>query len=369
MHPQRIPLETRLHSALADANRLKRGAITNQSGRFERLERHDFHDGWVEDEALPPFRTQTTLERATTIITRNDSPDIPFDRSINPYRGCEHGCSYCYARPTHTYLGLSAGLDFESRLVAKPNAPELLERELAAPHYVPREIALGANTDPYQPIERDFKITRQILEILAKADHPVTIVTKSALVTRDLDLLAPMAAKGLARVAISLTTLEGKLARRMEPRASTPAKRLAAIRALACAGVPVGVLMAPIIPAINEHEIEKLLEAAREAGAEEAAYVLLRLPHELRDLFREWLLTHYPGRLRHVMSIIQASRGGKDYVAEFGTRQVGTGVFAEMIGKRFAMARERLGLRKRQSRLRTDLFKPPVPQGGQLRLF
>lgn len=360
----------RVSTALAEANRRGRGTVTNASGRFERFGRETFDDGWPLDEPLPAFRTETTLERAVTIITRNESPDIPFDRSINPYRGCEHGCSYCYARPTHAYLGLSPGLDFESRLFAKPNAAELLERELAAPGYQPREIALGANTDPYQPIERQFRITREILEVLARTNHPVTIVTKSASVVRDIDLLAPMAEKGLARVAISLTTLDGKLARVMEPRASTPAKRLDAIRQLVAAGVPTAVLTAPIIPAINDHEIERLLEAASEAGAGEANYVLLRLPLELRELFREWLLTHFPGKLRHVMSLVQSTRGGKDYTATFGERQVGTGYFAELVAKRFRLASDRLGLRRRSAqRLRTDLFIPPQLPGTQLTLF
>lgn len=337
----------RLATPLAEANRHGRGTVTNASGRFEKRQVEAFDDGWSEPEDLPPFRTQTTMERAVSIITRNESPDISFDRSINPYRGCEHGCSYCYARPSHAYLGLSPGLDFESRLFAKPNAAELLERELAAPKYQTREIALGANTDPYQPIERQYRITRAILEVLARVDHPVTIVTKSALVTRDIDLLAPMAAKGLARVALSITTLDGKLARAMEPRATTPRKRLEALRTLTDAGIPTAVLTAPIIPAINDHEIETLLEAAADAGASEAHYVLLRLPLELRELFREWLLTHYPGKLRHVLSIVQSTRGGADYVAKFGERQVGTGVFAELIAKRFRLASERFGLKRR----------------------
>jgi DNA repair photolyase len=368
--PVEIARRARIATPLAEANRHGRGAVTNAGGRFEKQRSETFDDGWGEQEALPPFRTQTTMERAVTIITRNTSPDIPFDRSINPYRGCEHGCSYCFARPSHAYLGLSPGLDFESRLYAKPNAAELLERELAAPTYQPKEIALGANTDPYQPIERQYRITRQILEVLARVDHPVTIVTKSALVTRDIDILAPMAAKGLVRVAISVTTLDGALARAMEPRAPTPKRRLEALRQLAEAGIPTAVLMAPIIPAINEHEMEKLLEAAAEAGVRDAGYVLLRLPLELRELFREWLLTHYPGKLRHVFSIIQSTRGGADYSAKFGERQVGTGVFAELIAKRFRLAATRLGLKKRSGgKLRTDLFRPPVLPGGQMSLF
>jgi DNA repair photolyase len=359
----------RLATPLAEVHKRGRGSYTNSSGRFERLSVEAFDDGWGEEE-LPPFRTQTLPERAVTILTRNDSPDIPFDRSINPYRGCEHGCSYCYARPSHAYLGLSPGLDFESKLYAKLNAAELLERELSKPGYVPKEIALGANTDPYQPIERQYRVTRQILEVLARVKHPVTIVTKNALVLRDLDLLAPMAAEGLAKVALSVTTLDAKLARTMEPRASTIPKRLDALGVLEAAGVPTAVMVAPIIPAINEHEIEGILAEAARLGVREAHYVLLRLPLELRELFREWLLQHFPGKLRHVMSLIQSSRGGKDYSATFGERQVGTGLFADMIAKRFRLALARNGMSERANgKLRCDLFKPPVPAGGQLSLF
>ncbi|MCA0401718.1 MAG: PA0069 family radical SAM protein [Proteobacteria bacterium] len=357
-------------SALAEAHRHGRGAVTNLSGRYERQLRETFDDGWGEPDELPPFRTETTFERAVTIITKNESPDIPFDRSINPYRGCEHGCTYCYARPSHAYLGLSPGLDFESRLFAKPNAAELLTREIAKPGYQPREIALGSNTDPYQPIERRYRITRQILEVLYAHDHPVTIITKGALVTRDIDLLAPMAEKGLARVALSITTLDPALARKMEPRATIPARRLDAVRQLSEAGIPTAVLMSPIIPAINDHEIEALLEAVAQAGAKEAHSILLRLPLELRDLFREWLLTHFPGKMRHVMSLVQSTRGGADYRAEFHERFRGTGPYAEMIQKRFRLALERNGLSKRgMGRLRTDLFRPPVLPGQQLSLF
>jgi DNA repair photolyase len=360
----------RIATPLAEANRRGRGAVTNVSGRFEKQARESFDDGWAEPDTLPPFRTETVMERAVSIISRNTSPDIPFDRSINPYRGCEHGCSYCYARPSHAYLGLSPGLDFEAKLYAKPNAAELLERELAAPKYQPAEIALGANTDPYQPIERQFRITRSILEVLSRCNHPVTIVTKSASVTRDIDILAPMAERGLVRVALSITTLDSSLARAMEPRASTPRKRLEALRQLNAAGIPTGVLTAPIIPAINDHEIETLLEAAADVGVTMAHYVLLRLPLELRELFREWLLTHYPGKLRHVMSLVQSTRGGADYVANFGERQVGTGVYAELIAKRFRLASERFGMKRRGTvKLRTDLFTPPVLPGGQMSLF
>jgi DNA repair photolyase len=363
------PAVDRVLTPLAAAHRHKRGAVSNVSGRFEEQTRETDYDGWGLEDGLPPFKTDVTLERAVTIITRNKSPDLPFDRSINPYRGCEHGCAYCYARPSHAYLGLSAGLDFEAKLFAKPNAASLLERELANPAYKVAPIALGTNTDPYQPIEREHGITRGILALLAQTNHPVTIVTKSALVLRDLDLLAPMAEKGLVRVALSITTLDGTLARALEPRAPTPARRLAAIIALHEAGVPVGVMVAPIIPAINDHEIEAVLEAAHKAGAREADYVLLRLPHEVREIFREWLLTHHPGKLRHVLSLIQSSRGGKDYDSTFGERMRGTGAFADLVRQRFRLAASRLGLERRHLKLRTDLFTPPVPPGGQMPLF
>lgn len=363
--------QERVETRLAEANRHGRGTVTNATGRFEPRQREAFDDGWREEEAeLPPFRTETVMERAVSVITRNDSPDLGFDRSINPYRGCEHGCSYCYARPSHAYLGLSPGLDFEAKLFAKPNAAELLERELAHPRYQPREIALGTNTDPYQPIERHYRITRQILEVLARTNHPVTIVTKSALVVRDLDLLGPMAEKGLARVAISVTTLDRDLARKMEPRAATPARRLEALRQVAAAGIPAGILASPLIPAINDHEIEAILEAGAAMGVEEANYIVLRLPLELRELFREWLLVHYPGKLRHVLNLVQAMRQGADYDSRFGVRQSGTGPYAEMLAKRFRMACQRLGLKRRHSaRLRTDLFTPPVLPGTQMSLF
>lgn len=365
------PIADRVATRLADENRRGRGSVTNLAGRYEPQTREVFDAGWDDDgdEPLAPFRTETSLEQARTIITRNQSPDIPFDRSINPYRGCEHGCSYCFARPSHAYLGLSPGLDFETKLTAKPNAAALLRRELAATGYQPRPIALGTNTDPYQPIEREHRITRDILAVLAECGHPVTIVTKSALVTRDIDILAPMAARGLAKVALSVTTLDRGLARKMEPRATTPLRRIEAIRQLSAAGIPVGVLTAPLIPSINDHEIESLLEACREAGASEAGYVLLRLPLELRDLFREWLVAHYPGKLRHVLSLVQSTRGGRDYVADFETRQTGTGPYAALIAQRFRLACTRLGLERRQQRLRIDLFRKPAMPGEQMSLF
>lgn len=346
-----------------------RGAGMNPSGRFEPHERVAFDDGWESLEDMPPFRTEVQVERPRTVITRNESPDIPFDRSINPYRGCEHGCIYCFARPTHSYMGLSAGLDFEAKLFAKPDAPKLLERELAKPGYRPRTIAIGTNTDPYQPIEREWRIMRQILEVLNKANHPVAVVTKSALILRDLDILSSMASRGLAKVAISVTTLDRKLARTIEPRASTPARRLEAIKALSGAGVPTGVLVAPVIPALNDHEIERVLDSAKAAGANEAGYVLLRLPLEVSPLFRDWLLQHYPDRYRHVMSLVRSMRGGKDYDAEFGKRMKGAGPYAWQISRRFEMTTKRLGMVRRSMQLRDDLFVPPDGSGVQLSLL
>ncbi|MBW0365584.1 PA0069 family radical SAM protein [Ensifer adhaerens] len=346
-----------------------RGAGINMSGRFEPRNRETFDDGWESLEDLPPFKTEVQVEKPRTVITRNESPDISFDRSINPYRGCEHGCIYCFARPTHAYMGLSAGLDFEAKLFAKPDAPRLLERELARQDYKVRPIAIGTNTDPYQPIEKEWRIMRQILEVLRDANHPVMIVTKSAMVTRDIDILAPMAEKGLVRVGISVTTLDRKLARTMEPRASTPSKRLEAIRMLAEAGIPAGVLVSPIIPALNDHEIERVLEGARTAGATEASYVLLRLPLEVSPLFRDWLLRNYPDRYRHVMSLIRSMRGGKDYDAEFGKRMKGAGPYAWQIGRRFDLAVKRLGFNPTRRQLRDDLFVPPLGTGVQLSLL
>ncbi len=348
-----------------------RGAPSNAPSRFEVLRRDACDDGWGPDE-VEPLRTEVAFERPKTIITRNESPDISFDRSINPYRGCEHGCAYCFARPTHAYLGLSSGLDFESKLVVKENAAALLERELAAPKYRPAVIALGANTDAYQPIERQYRVTRSVLEVLSRTNHPVGVVTKSNLVVRDLDLLAPMAAKGLAKVYVSVTTLDRDLARRMEPRAPTPERRLEAIARLAEAGVPVGVMVAPIVPAINDEEIEKILTRAHAAGAREAGYVTLRLPLELRDLYREWLAVHFPDRLKHALSLAQSLHGGKDYDSQWGRRMAGSGPYAWMIGRRFEIATRKLGFRETAARLRSDLFAPPAPPSGeveQLSLF
>jgi DNA repair photolyase len=346
-----------------------RGAVSNASARFEPHSLVPFDDGWQSLEDLPPFMTVVQEERARKIITKNESPDLGFDRSINPYRGCEHGCIYCYARPTHAYQGLSPGLDFETRLFVKPDAPELLARELAAPGYQPKMIALGTNTDPYQPIERKWRVTRRILEVLRDAGHPVGIVTKSALVTRDLDILSEMAAKGLAKVALSVTTLDHRLARAMEPRASTPVRRLEAMRSLAKAGVPAAVMVAPIIPALNDSEIERILDAAADAGAREAGYVMLRMPLEIKDLFREWLREHFPDKYRHVISLVRDLHGGKDYDATFGRRQTGTGPYAWSIGRRFELACRRLELNRRRVRLSTAHFRPPVHRGDQLDLF
>lgn len=346
-----------------------RGARSNHAGRFEAESREDFDDGWEGLGDLDVFKTEVQEETARTIITRNDSPDISFDRSINAYRGCEHGCVYCYARPTHCYLGHSAGLDFETKLYAKTNAAKLLEQELAHPHYEPKVIALGTNTDPYQPIEREYGITRSILEVLERTSHPVGIVTKSALVVRDIDILERMAARGLAKVALSVTTVDRRLARAMEPRAATPEKRLEAIGTLSDAGIPVGVMAAPIIPGLNDHEIESILEAAYAAGAREAGYVLLRLPLELKEIFREWLATEFPDRAQRVLSLLQSMHGGKDYVADFGLRQRGRGPYADQIAKRFRLALKRLGLNIDRQDLRCDLFQAPVLAGQQMQLF
>jgi DNA repair photolyase len=356
-------------SRIDPERRRGRGATLNPDGRYEAEQRVAEDDGWGSLGELPPFKTEVSIEKPRTIITRNDSPDISFDRSINPYRGCEHGCVYCFARPSHAYLGLSPGLDFESRLTAKPDAAALLEKELSAPSYQPRTIAIGTNTDAYQPIEKKLRIMRQILEVLATFNHPVGIVTKSALVQRDIDILAPMAAKGLAKVALSVTTLDPKLARTMEPRAAAPMKRIETIRRLSEAGIPVTVLVAPIIPAINEHEIERILDAAKAAGAREAGYVLLRLPLEVKDIVQDWLVTHHPDKMRHVVSLIRSTRGGKDYDAAWGQRQVGSGPYAWMIGRRFEMAAERLGFNGSRLRLRTDLFVKPEKEKAQLSLF
>ena len=356
-------------TSVAPARRRGRAATANVSGRFESFSRQEMDDGWGSLDQLPPFKTTVAHEKPKTLITRNDSPDISFDRSINPYRGCEHGCIYFFARPTHAYLGLSPGLDFESRLTVKDNAADLLRRELSAAHYQPKTIAIGTNTDPYQPIEREHGVMRAILQVLADANHPVAIVTKSALVLRDLDILGPMAAKGLAKVALSVTTLDRELARAMEPRASTPQRRLDAIEKLSAAGVPVAVMVAPVIPGVTDHEIEAILTRAHGLGAREAGYILLRLPLETEDLFANWLLEHHPDKYRKVMALLRSTREGKIYDSTWGKRMTGTGPYAWMIGRRFEMACDKIGLNKQKARLRSDLFVRPQGGGVQLSLF
>ncbi|MCG5241153.1 PA0069 family radical SAM protein [Azospirillum doebereinerae] len=347
-----------------------RGAISNAVSRYERETRTLIDDGWSENEVLSdPVRTVVASASARSIIVRNNSPDIPFEQSVNPYQGCEHACIYCFARPTHAYLGLSPGLDFETRLFAKRNAADLLAKELRAKSYVCRPLALGANTDPYQPIERTERITRQILEVCRDFRQPVTVITKSALVMRDLDILAPMAADGLASVAVSVTTLDGGLARTMEPRAASPSRRLAAIRALSEAGVPVAVLASPMIPALNDHELEAILEAGVAAGATAASYILLRLPLEIKDLFEEWLRAHAPNRAEHVLSLVRQTRDGALYRADFGTRMKGTGPYAELLRARFKIAVKRLGLGARSWNLDCSRFRPPPAVGDQLSLL
>ncbi len=344
-----------------------RGTVSNAAGRFEPERRERFDDGWESLSELEPFKTEVREEAVKTIIATNNSPDLGFDRSINPYRGCEHGCIYCYARPSHAYWGYSAGLDFETKLTAKVNAAEALEKELSRPGYTAATIVLGANTDAYQPIERERKLTRGVLEVLDRFGHPVAIVTKSVLVVRDLDILTRLAGRGLVKVTLSVTTLDRRLARSMEPRASTPEKRIEAIRQLSAAGVPVGVLTAPLIPAVNDQEIERILEACAKAGASEAGYVLLRLPLEISGLFQEWLQAEFPDLAARVMSLVRSTRGGKDYVSRFGERQTGAGAYADQIAARFKLALKRFGLNKRHLTLRTGLFRPPGAE--QLSLF
>ena len=359
-----------LADARMNADRLRgRAAALNPAPRFDRYAKEAFDDGWQAFEELPPFATEVQIDRTRSIIARNDSPDLPFDQSINPYRGCEHGCIYCFARPTHSYLGLSAGLDFEAKLFAKPDAAKLLEREISRPNYEVKTLAIGTNTDPYQPIEKKYRIMREILEVLDAASHPVTIVTKSALVTRDADILGRMAERRLARVAISVTTMDRALARTMEPRASTTTRRLEALRMLGEAGVPTSVLVAPIVPGLTDHELERILDAAAAQGVKNARYILLRLPLEVAPLFKEWLLRNYPDRYRHVMTLLRSMRGGKDYDAEWGKRMTGAGPYAWQIGRRFELAAKRLGLNVENKRLRSDLFVAPKQAGAQMSLF
>ena len=354
---------------VGEERRRGRASGINPSGRYEALARHAFDDGWSSIDDLPAFKTEVQVEKPRAIITRNDSPDISFDRSINPYRGCEHGCVYCFARPTHAYMGLSAGLDFETRLFAKPDAARLLEKELSREGYQPRTIAIGTNTDPYQPIEKKWRVMREVLEVLETFNHPVGIVTKSALVMRDVDILGRMAEKGLAKVALSVTTLDPKVARTMEPRAASPARRLEALRTLSDAGIPVSAMVAPVVPGLTDHEVERILESVAHAGAKEAGYIILRLPLEVSPVFKEWLLRHYPDRYRHVMALVRSMRDGKDYDAEWGKRMKGTGPYAWQIGRRFEIAAKRLGLNTEKRPLRTDLFKAPNARGEQLMLI
>lgn len=358
----------RNRQTIRDARRRGRGAGLNPSSRFETFSRDVFDDDWQTLDELPPFKTEVQVENARTIISKNTSPDLHFDRSINPYRGCEHGCIYCYARPTHAYMGLSAGLDFETKLFAKPGAAKLLKQALSKKNYEARPIAMGTNTDPYQPIEKKWRITREILEVLEQADHPVAIVTKSHLVTRDIDILERMAVKNLVRVAISITTLDRRLARAMEPRAAAPGLRLKTIHQLSEAGIPTSVMIGPVIPALSDHEMERILESAKAAGADEAGYILLRLPGEVSPIFRDWLLREYPDRYNRVLELLRSMRGGKDYNAEFGERMRGEGPYAWQIGRRFEIACKRLELNRDRHQLNNELFKSPL-NNAQLNLF
>ena len=347
-----------------------RAAQSNPENRFDRLSTCAVDDGWVGDGApLPVLRTSVREEVPRKVITRNTSPDLSFDRSINPYRGCEHGCIYCFARPSHAYLGLSPGLDFETQLVARPDAPAVLRTELARKGYRPATIAIGTNTDPYQPIEKDRQIMRQVLQVLADHDHPVAIVTKGTLIARDIDILAPMAAKGLLRVGISVTTLDPKTSRVMEPRVPAPKARLHVIRQLTDAGIPVRAMVSPVVPALTDHELENILAACAEAGAVAASSIVLRLPREVATLFRDWLTEHYPDRAGRVMARVRELHGGKDYDPAFGQRMVGQGEWARLMQQRFKAATRRLGLDRSLPPLRTDLFAVPAAPGDQLSLF
>ncbi|KPA22629.1 Radical SAM superfamily protein [Shimia sp. SK013] len=345
-----------------------RGAVSNASGRFEPV-REEIQDGWEIEEARNAFRTFVEEERPRSVISRNTSPDLNFDRSINPYRGCEHGCIYCFARPTHAYLGYSPGLDFETRLVARPKAAEVLDQELRRKAYSVAPMAIGTNTDPYQPIERQYRVMRRVLKVLRDFRHPVAIVTKGTLIERDIDILSEMARDGLVHVGLSITTLDNETSRKMEPRVPRPARRLETMRRLAAAGIPVRVMIAPVVPALTDHELEGILEASREAGATAASWIMLRLPREVSPLFREWLEEHYPDRASRVMARVQEMHGGQDYDAQWGKRMRGEGFYAEIIAQRFEVARKRFGLAKVLPDLRTDLFEAPLAQGDQLALF
>lgn len=363
-------MEEEKRRALLPGLRLRaRGVQSNAAGRFERCAVEAADDGWDMAEAERLVATEVRIERARSALSYNKSPDIPFDRSINPYRGCEHGCVYCFARPTHAYLNLSPALDFETRLIARPGIGAVLERELRRPGYKVATVAIGTNTDPYQPCEAEHRVMREVVEVLAAFNHPLAITTKGTLIERDLDLLAPMAAKGLLRVGISITTLDAGLSRSMEPRAAAPARRLEVIRRLAAAGVTVRVMVAPVVPGLTDHEMEPVLAAAAEAGAKGASWIMLRLPLEVAPLFREWLETRQAGRAAKVMARVREARGGKEYDAEWGKRMRGEGVFAELIGQRFKLAVARYGLAQELGGLRCDLFAPPPRAGDQLALF
>ena len=346
-----------------------RAARSNAVGRFEAFAREGIDDGWEIEEDLPPLRTEVTLERPRSVITRNTSPDVHFDRSINPYRGCEHGCIYCFARPTHAYLGLSPGLDFETRLIARPEAPEVLERELRAKSYKVAPIAIGTNTDPYQPIEKEHQIMRRILEVLHAYKHPVCVVTKGTLIERDADILGEMGHMGLARVGITVTTLDADVSRKMEPRVPAPLRRMRTIKRLADAGCPVRLMVSPVVPALTDHELEAILAAGAKAGATAASWIMLRLPLEVAPLFREWLAENFPDRAARVMGRVRELHGGQDYDPEFGKRMTGEGAFADLVAHRFAIAIKRLGLADDLPKLRGDLFECPARTGDQMSLF
>ena len=348
--------------------RRARGALSNAPGRFD-LGRLAVDDGWTHEVRVDPLLTSIREEHARSLITYNRSPDLPFDRSINPYRGCEHGCVYCFARPSHAFLGLSPGLDFETKLIARANAAQVLRRELSSKSYKVATLAVGTNTDPYQPCERDYGLMRGCLEVLADFNHPVAIVTKGTLVERDINLLAPMAAKGLLRVGVSVTTLDADLSRKMEPRAPSPQRRLATIHCLSQAGIPVRVMAAPLVPGLTDPELEALLAAGAEAGADAASWIMLRLPREVSERWQEWLAAHYPGRAAKVMARLRDMHGGRDYDPRWGQRMRGEGIYADMIGRRFKIACKRLGLREHTTRLRTDLFVRPPQAGDQMTLF
>ena len=346
-----------------------RGALTNSVSRYDGVSRHAEYDGWDLEEPLPVLRTEVSLERPRSVISYNRSPDLPFDRAINPYRGCEHGCVYCFARPSHAYLGLSPGLDFETRLVARPEAPAVLRAELGKRSYKVAPIAIGTNTDPYQPIEKEHGIMRACLEVLEACGHPVAIVTKGALIERDLDILGRMARRGLMRVGISLTTLDARLSRCMEPRAPSPKRRLQMIRRLSAAGVPVRIMASPMVPALTDPELEEILTLGKAAGARSASWIMLRLPQEVSPLWQEWLAQHYPDRAGRIMARLREMHGGKDYDARWGHRMRGEGPYAEIVAARFAVAIRRLGLKTKAPPMRTDLFQRPVAPNAQMSLF